>query len=301
VSEGPGVLFVVRRGAERYENDAAGHFHRLESVMYEEPYKWVEAVGNRRQYLDEQFKQGSPVVGLAYDGGIVLLTVSKGTPKLYEIYDRLALGGMGHPADLEKLRFSLLEMAHVEGFNRSPSDVTGSRMVKYGIAPVIKQAFEEVFKAPFIIKILLAELGPKAGKETFLVINYDGTFEEGSRCAALAATKAVEQDMLKALRAEPATPSLEQAVGAALRTWALGDRLQRQAAETEAERGREVPADASSTDPSSLYAHVRETVAEKTIECIVLDRAQPGSSKYRALTPDELGRILPKDVQASLS
>ena len=26
--------------------------------MYEEPYKWVEAVGNRRQYLDDQFKQG---------------------------------------------------------------------------------------------------------------------------------------------------------------------------------------------------------------------------------------------------
>ena len=172
--------------------------------MYEEPYKWVEAVGNRRQYLDEQFKQGSPVVALAYEAGVVLLTVSKGTPKLYEIYDRLALGGMGHPADLEKLRFNLLEMAHVEGFNRSPSDVTGSRMVKYGIAPVIKQAFEEVFKAPFIVKILLAELGPKAGKETFLVINYDGTFEEGSHCAVLAATKAVEQDMMKLLRAEPA-------------------------------------------------------------------------------------------------
>ncbi|MBH0184408.1 MAG: proteasome subunit alpha, partial [Nitrospira sp.] len=100
--------------------------------MYEEPYKWVEAVGNRRQYLDEQFKQGSPVVALVYDSGILLLTVSKGTPKLYEIYDRLALGGMGHPADLEKIRFSLLEMAHVEGFNRSPSDVTGGRMVKYG-------------------------------------------------------------------------------------------------------------------------------------------------------------------------
>jgi proteasome alpha subunit len=105
--------------------------------MYEEPYRWVEAVGNRRQYLDEQFKQGSPVVALTYDGGILLTTVSKGTPKLYEIYDRLALGGMGHPTDLEKLRFSLLEMAHVEGFNRSPSDVTGSRLVIYGIAPVI--------------------------------------------------------------------------------------------------------------------------------------------------------------------
>ena len=269
--------------------------------MYEEPYKWVEAVGNRRQYLDDQFKQGSPVVALTYESGIVLLTVSKGTPKLYEIYDRLALGGMGHPADLEKLRFSLLEMAHVEGFNRSPSDVTGSRMVKYGVAPVIKQAFEEVFKAPFIIKILLAEIGPKAGKETFLVINYDGTFEEGSRCAVLAATKAVEQEMMNALRAEPASGSLDQAVGAALRAWALGDRLQRRAAETDPDRAQESPADTSSADVKGLYAYLRETVAEKTIECAVLDRNQAGSSKYRALTPDELGRLLPKDVQATLS
>jgi proteasome alpha subunit len=267
--------------------------------MYEEPYKWVEAVGNRRQYLDEQFKQGSPVVALTYEAGIVLLTVSKGTPKLYEIYDRLALGGMGHPADLEKLRFNLLEMAHVEGFNRSPSDVTGSRLVKYGIAPVIKQAFEEVFKAPFIVKILLAELGQKSGKEAFLTINYDGTFEEGSRCAVLAATRAVEQDMLKSLRAEPATPSLEQALAAALRAWALGDRLQRQAVDAQGDRERE--AAESSTDSTSLYSHVRATVAEKTIECAVLDRTQPGSSKYRVLLPDEMGRLLPKDVQAALS
>ena len=270
--------------------------------MYEEPYKWVEAVGNRRQYLDEQFKQGSPVVALAYETGIVLLTVSKGTPKVYEIYDRLALGGMGHPADLEKLRFNLLEMAHVEGFNRSPSDVTGGRMVKYGIAPVIKQAFEEVFKAPFIVKILLAEIGQKSGKETFLSINYDGTFEEGGHSAVLAATKGIEQEMLKSLRGEePERRSLEQAVGAALRAWALGDRLQRRAIEGEAERGDEAAAAPSSTDVPSLYAHVRETVAEKSIECAVLDRRQTGSSKYRALTPDDLSRLLPRDIQTSIS
>jgi proteasome alpha subunit len=267
--------------------------------MYEEPYKWVEAVGNRRQYLDEQFKQGSPVVALAYETGIVLLTVSKGTPKLYEIYDRLALGGMGHPADLEKLRFSLLEMAHVEGFNRSPSDVTGSRMVKYGIAPLIKQAFEEVFKAPFIVKILLAELGQKSGKETFLSINYDGTFEEGGHSAVLAATKAIEQAMLKSLPDE--RRSLEQAVGAALRAWALGDRLQGRALEGEAGRGDEATAAPSSSDAESLYAHVRETVAEKSIECAVLDRSQAGASKYRALTPADLGRLLPRDIQSSIS
>jgi proteasome alpha subunit len=90
-------------------------------------------------------------------------------------------------------------------------------------------------------------------------------------------------------------------VGAALRAWALGDRLQRRAAETDPDRVQESPADTSSADVKSLYASLRETVAEKTIECAVLDRNQAGSSKYRALTPDELGRLLPKDVQARLS
>src|SRR5499427_7268940 len=197
-------------------------------AMYEEPYRWVEAVGNRRQYLDEQFKQGSPVVALTYEGGILLTTVSKGTPKLYEIYDRLALGGMGHPTDLEKLRFSLLEMAHVEGFNRSPSDVTGSRMVKYGLAPVIKQAFEEVYKAPFIVRILLAESGVKPGRDAFLTINYDGTFEETADWAVLAATPIIQAEMRAYLKQETglASGTLGQAIDSAIRTWAVGSMAQ---------------------------------------------------------------------------
>jgi proteasome alpha subunit len=264
--------------------------------MYEEPYRWVEAVGNRRQYLDDQFKQGSPVVAVAYDAGILLMTMSKGTPKVYEIYDRLALGGMGHPADLEKLRFNLLEMAHVEGFNRSPADVTGSRMMKYGLAPVIKQAFEEVFKAPFIVKILLAELGQKVGKDGFLVINYDGTFEEKNQYAVLAATSVIEQTMTAYLR-QQAIVSLEQAVDAAVRTWAVGDRAQRQALE-ETQEQKEVPVGLPQplSDSEPLYAHLRQYLAERTIECAVLDRQLQGTSKYRILGSDELERVLPKDL-----
>src|SRR5512147_768866 len=271
-------------------------------AMYEEPYRWVEAVGNRRQYLDDQFKQGSPVVALTYEGGILLTTVSKGTPKLYEIYDRLALGGMGHPTDLEKLRFSLLEMAHVEGFNRSPSDVTGGRMVKYGIAPVMKQAFEEIFKAPFIAKIVLAELGQKVGKDSLLVVNYDGTFEEGAHCAVLAASKPVERDMVAYLKQQAAAPpSLEQACGIALRAWALGDRSQRKTGEDTSEPSQETTQNPAATDAASLYAHLRGSVAEKTVECALLDRSRSGSSKYRAVTSDELGRLLPKDVGIAFS
>lgn len=264
--------------------------------MYEEPYRWVEAVGNRRQYLADQFTQGSPVVGVAYETGVALMTVSKGTPKLYEIYDRLALGGMGHPADLEKLRFNLLEMAHVEGFNRSPSDVTGSRMVKYGIAPVIKQAFEEVFKAPFIVKIVLAELGQKAGKDSFLTINFDGTFEEKSRYAVVAASAAIEQEMMAFLRQQP-TASLEQAVGAAVRAWAVGDRAQRHVLKGAGDEGEDkTGSDPSFTDEGVLFAHLRECLIERTIECAVLDRHTQGPSKYRTVGPDELERLLPNDV-----
>lgn len=269
--------------------------------MYEEPYRWVEAVGNRRTYLDEQFKQGSPVVGLVYEGGILLTTVSKGTAKLYEIYDRIALGGMGHPADLEKLRFNLLEMAHTEGFNRSPSDVTGSRLVKYGIAPVIKQAFEEVYKAPFIVRILLAELGQKPERDSLLTINYDGTFEEMKRQAVLAATKTAQARMLEYLTAHmPGSCSLEQGLVLALRTWAVGSLAHRQeSAEAAEESGSssESQKAAAIPDQAALFAHLREVLVDKTLECAVLDRQQPGSSKYRALKPAELTRLLPKDFQ----
>ncbi len=269
--------------------------------MYEEPYRWVEAVGNRRQYLDDQLKEGTPVVGVAYEHGILLMTMSKGTPKLYEIYDRLALGGVGHPADLEKLRFNLLEMAHVEGFNRSASDVTGSRLVKYGIAPVIKQAFEEVFKAPFIVKLLLAEIGQKAGKDGFLTVNYDGTFEEKSRHAVLAATSAVEQKMTEYLR-QQSIASLKDAVDAAIRTWAVGDRAQRQALEgAEGYDEAKTGPDQQETDPETLYAHLRRCISEKTIECALLDRHAQGPSKYRTLGADELETVLPSDLSSSRS
>lgn len=272
--------------------------------MYEEPYRWVEAVGNRRQYLDEQFKQGSPVVALTYEGGILLTTVSKGTPKLYEIYDRLALGGMGHPTDLEKLRFSLLEMAHVEGFNRSPSDVTGSRLVKYGIAPVIKQAFEEVYKAPFIVRILVAELGQKPEKDALLTINYDGAFEETTGRAVLAAGPAVQSKMLAYIKEhQSATLSLEQTLDLALRTWAIGSLAQQQ---DEADQHTEATPPASGAGSSAaavlnsdtLITHVRGLAGDRTIECAVLERQAPGTSKYRALKPADLSRLLPLALQS---
>ncbi|MEX5214991.1 MAG: hypothetical protein NW703_12585 [Nitrospiraceae bacterium] len=267
--------------------------------MYEEPYRWVEAVGNRRQYLDEQFKQGSPVVALSYEDGVLLLTLSKGTPKLYEIYDRIGLGGMGHPADLEKLRFGLLEMAHLEGFNRSPSDVTGARLMKYGLAPSIKQAFEEIYKAPWIVKILLAELGTKPGKDAFLTINYDGAFEETMGCAVLAATASIQKRMQADLKQAAASGSLTlaRALESALHAWGVGSLAQSLAdgdirSDDSPNRGRTSGVPEGRTepeaDPAAITAHLREQMADRTVECAVLERQTPGASKYRTIKVDEV-------------
>jgi proteasome alpha subunit len=145
--------------------------------MYDEPYRWVEAIRNRHEYLEDQLAAGSPIIALSFEHGALLVTVGSGTPKLYEIYDQIALGGIGHPADLEKLRNVVLDIAHVEGFNRSPADVTVRRLLKFGLAPMVKQAFEEVLHAPYIAKILMVEIVP-TGKPLFFRLNYDGVFEE---------------------------------------------------------------------------------------------------------------------------
>ncbi len=274
--------------------------------MYEEPYRWVEAVGNRRQYLDDQFRLGSPIVALSYADGILLLSFSRGTPKLYEIYDRIALGGMGHPADLEKLRFQVLDMAHLEGFNRSPSDVTGARLLKYGLAPTVKQAFEEIFKAPYIVKILLAELGRTHERDQFICVNYDGTFEEARTCAVLAGSLSIQMKMLDYMKEHvgDSVPSLKSAVEVAVKTWGLGSLLhQANSSDQELDGKKDTEENdrvsLKEYDDEELMSYVRQTLSEHTLECSVLDRTLSGSSTYRSLSCDEATELLPLDMQST--
>src|SRR6266496_4599668 len=93
-------------------------------VMTEEPYRWLEAIGNRREYVREQLKGGSPVFGASLPEGILLLGIGTGHSKVFELFDRHALAGLGHPADIEKIRQAAIDAAHLEAFNRAPEDVS---------------------------------------------------------------------------------------------------------------------------------------------------------------------------------
>lgn len=251
--------------------------------MFEEPYRWTEAVGNRRAYVDAQLAQGSPVVALAYRDGIVLATFQRGIPKLYEVYDRIALGGIGHPADLETLRATALDMAHVEGFNRSPADVTAMRLVKYGLAPVVKRAYEELFRAPFIVRVVLAQVGAAWGQDVLVTLDYDGAFEGAPGRAVLAPSPGAATAMLA--RLDDGAPAwgeagLAAALPAALRAWAAGD------------LARAADGDVPRPDDARLTDHLKACSTDRRIEVAVLDRGAAGTSKYRGLTSTETAQIL---------
>lgn len=266
--------------------------------MYEEPYRWIEAVANRRTYLDDQFTQGNPLIGVSFTQGVLLLTFNRGTDKIYEVYDRIALGGMGHPADLEKLRYTLLDMAHVEGFQRSPSDVTASRLMKNGLAPVIKQAFEEIFKAPYITKILLAEVGATQDRDHLFSINYDGMFEEQREFGVLVASSSIRETLAQEWKAQVPPSSLQAALEVSLRLWGISSLLQTDTSSSDEE---EKGADASPTtfvstipDDEAIASRIRETLSKETLECVLLDRESGKMETYRSLSQAEIQPLIPQ-------
>src|SRR5438045_8162809 len=153
---------------QRHQNVAGGKNCRTfpqAGGMIEEPYRWVEAIANRREYIETQLASGSPIVALSYAGGILLLTV--GRQKLFEIYDRIALGAIGHPGDIERLRMAAIELASTEGFTRSASDVWLRRLAYYSLSAVMQNAFDDIYGHPFLARWLCPTVWPSPADDLF--------------------------------------------------------------------------------------------------------------------------------------
>jgi proteasome alpha subunit len=252
--------------------------------MTEEPYRWLEAITNRREYIEDQLAPGLPVVALSAGPGILLLTGRTSTPKLFEIYDHLALGTVGHPADIEKVRQTAIDAAHLEGFARSPTDVTARRLVSYNLAPALKGAFEQIFAAPLLFRGILAELGATPAEDVLWLFDYDGSFvaQSGSELAygtVISGPRQVAKDWA-AHNPKPTLErdSLKSAALSALRllVWAKLRGIKDQGIEFAA-----VPTE---------IAQLKEKLGAEGLEFALLDRALLGQPiAYRVPTADELG------------
>src|SRR6266404_730799 len=240
--------------------------------MIEEPYRWVEAITNRREYIETQLAQGSPIAAVGYRDGILFLTVGRRSrQKLFEIYDRIAMGAIGHPGDIERLRLAAIELASTEGFTRSAADVSLRRLAHYSLSPVMKSAFEQVYGAPFLARLLFAEIGSGPKEDLFLRIDYDGaiaadglTGQPRQRFAVLGGTRQSAELMEKFLQKEHVTDA------------ALPDAT------------NELP------KRDAIRKYRDEQLANAGMEAAVLERDRKSAIRYRTLADEEVRSALQK-------
>src|SRR5437016_8358005 len=198
--------------------------------MIEEPYRWVEAIANRREYIETQLAAGSPIAAVGYRDGILFVTLGRARQKIFEIYDRIAMGAIGHPGDIERLRMAAIELASAEGFTRSAADVSLRRLAHYSLSPVMKSAFEQVYGPPYLARLLFAEIGSSPKEDLFLRIDYDGsiaadglTAQPRQRFAVLGGARQSAELMEKFLQKEHVTDAaLPDALNIALDAWSVG-------------------------------------------------------------------------------
>ena len=248
--------------------------------MLDEPYRWVEAIRNRREYLEDQLRGASPVVGLAYADGVLMLTTTPGPRKLFEVYNDIAFAAIGHPADLEKLRKAVIDIAHLEAFNLSASDVSLQRLVHLGLGPLMKNAFDEILRSPYIARAMVAELDPANPAERFYTIEADGSFASAGDAAAVAGTRQGEEAIVARLAdLVPAALSLPAALRRAVEAWGLGALLADR--EEEGEPGE-----------AEGRAFLAKAARERRFQAAVLDRTLPTRTKFRLLPDASLAEAL---------
>ena len=234
--------------------------------MTEEPYRWLEAIGNRREYIRDQLKGGTPVFALSRPEGILLVGVGQGQSKVFEIYDRHAFAALGHPVDIEKIRQAAIEAAHVEGFNRSARDVTLRRLISFSLSSMLKNAFEQVFAPPFIIESIFAELGESPEQDNLVRVHFDGDHHyETSGVLVAHRDPQGEREATEWIRKTlDSADSLEKAEAVCLTAYqALVD-----------EKGFANLAFSSASNGQ---------IVGKVVEAALLDRRRPGPVHYRAL------------------
>jgi proteasome alpha subunit len=257
--------------------------------MHEEPFRWVEAIANRREYIEDQLAPGSPIVALSYRDGVLLFTLSRERQKVFEIYDRIALGGLGHPGDIERLRLTAIELASTEGFARSADDVALRRLANYSLSPALKAAFEQIYGPPFLARLLFAELGRGDAPNLFLRLDYDGSirtnggnFGRSFEDFGVIAGKphAIRQMEASLHGGKHSSAGFTEAVRIAAHTWAIGHL---------ALKGEE---DDTLPPSSRVSEHLREQLAGASIDAGVLELSAPLPATYRVLVEADVRAIL---------
>jgi proteasome alpha subunit len=239
--------------------------------MTEEPYRWLEAINNRREYIRDQITGGTPVFALSRPEGILLLGVGHGQSKVFEIYDRHGVAALGHPVDIEKLRQAAIEAAHMEGFNRSSRDVTLRRLISFSLSTTLKNSFEQIFSPPLLVECIFAEVAKAREEDVLVRLHFDGNhrYEAGGVLVAHSQPQAEEEAAAWVRRNLIADDPLPRVVSVCLTAW------------------RAMTA-GQSFEGLTPPAQPQLTVEGREVEAALLDRRAPDPVHYRGLRGADL-------------
>lgn len=258
------------------------------------PYDYNEAMGHRKDAIEERLREGSPVVGLAYEQGLVLLTLRRSQRKIYEVYDRQMFSAIGMQSDIENIRLAVIQQAHQEGFERSPDDVSLQRLVGFYLSPALKKAFGDQWSGvPFVIRAIFAEIGRGRASDLFYTLNYDGEFRKSTGAAVIAGSQAAEDKMLERIGEIDAVRSQSEALRLALSAWSVGAReaLRSGLDQDVEETGTLDPLrDVDEADVDRVF--LRDELKTGVIEAAVLERRSGREGRFRLLGSDEIDGLL---------
>ncbi len=255
------------------------------------PYDWNESIQQRNEYIEDRLKDGSPVVALTYDGGLLLLSVRQTQRKVYEVYDRLMFSGVGSHSDVEQIRVAAVDVAHAEGFQRSPDDVSVQRLVGMRISPAIKKIYSDPFAQPIVFKGIFAELGKTPERDQLVTLSYDGEFSTAPGFAVIAGTAYAEDRMRAhlATETEAGTLSLDAALRAGLYAWGVGMK------HLESEDRADADYSTDGEDRRDVSSFVAEHLGKNwTVEAGILERNTERESRFRLLADKELAETVAK-------
>ena len=249
------------------------------------PYDWNESIQQRNEYIEDRLKDGSPVVALTYDGGLLLLSARQTQRKVYEVYDKLMFSAIGNQSDVEQIRRGAIDAAHQEGFNRSPDDVSVQRLVSFQLSPAIKRIYGDPFAQPIVFKGIFAELGKTPERDLLMTLSYDGEFSSTPGLAVAAGTAYAEDRMREHLKSETesGTPGLEASLRAALYAWGVGMK------HLEAEDRADADYSTDGEGPQDVSSFIAEHLGKGwTVEAGILERSTTRESRFRLLSENEL-------------
>jgi proteasome alpha subunit len=170
------------------------------------PFDWQNSLAQRAQYIQARLAQGLPAAAISLPEGIVAAAVARSSRKVYEIYDRIGMTALGQQADIEALRVGAIDFCHREGYERSESDVTLSRLAM-SVSQSLKRAFADYRASPIAVRALMVEIDDDPARDRFMTIDFDGEYTPwtGSGCIA-GRDDVAEQLRARLAELKPASP-----------------------------------------------------------------------------------------------